>query len=194
MEIADFKNTIERLKDTGFSPEPQKVYIKIDNAKEVLMRGITYFARDRATWKKEYEEIASWLSDNQGKGLFVNGSCGLGKTMICGKIIPIILNCMCQKVVKTIDAQTMNDDIDTLKRYKLLMIDDVGIERESVKYGNRRQAFAELVDNAERTGNLLIITSNLNGDEIIQKYGARTADRLGAITKGVEITGESLRY
>ena len=44
-----------------------------------------------------------------------------------------------------------------------------------------------------KKGKLLILTTNLSIDELREKYGERTVDRLRAITKTVLFTGESLR-
>lgn len=87
----------------------------------------------------------------------------------------------------------MNADIDEVKSNHLIYIDDVGTENVSIKYGERRLAFPEVVDEAEKRGKLLIITTNLSLGELAQKYGERTMDRLVAITKRVKFVGESLR-
>lgn len=62
MEQIDFRQTIERLKDTGFSPVPNTVEISIPEAKKVLLAGIKYFTGENARWLPEYEEVASWLA------------------------------------------------------------------------------------------------------------------------------------
>lgn len=191
MEI-DFKETIERLKDTGFSPMPNTVSISIPNAKEVLLRGLNFFT-GKAIWLPEYDLIVKWLENNSGKGLLCHGNCGRGKTLICGKIIPLLLNHYCRKIISCYDAIKMNEDIDVVKSKRLICIDDIGTENMSVKYGERRLAFPELVDEAEKKGNLLIITTNLSLSEIQEKYGERTLDRLKAITERVLFKGESLR-
>jgi DNA replication protein DnaC len=193
MERLDFEKTIANLHDIGFSPIPETVNIHIPNSTDMIRRGISYFTGSSAKWNKGYEKIASWLDDNKGRGLIVNGTCGLGKTLICSKIIPILINFYCKKIITIVDAQTLNEKLDILKKCKLLMIDDIGTENESVSYGNRRQAFAEIVDNAEKCGNLLIITTNLSGEEIITKYGVRVGDRLSSITYHVSLSGKSMR-
>ena len=85
MEQIDFRQTIERMKDTGFSPVPNTVEISIPDAKNILWSGIKYFTKEKARWLPEYEEIASWLTGNDGRGLLCFGNCGRGKTLICGK-------------------------------------------------------------------------------------------------------------
>lgn len=192
MEQIDFKKTIESLKETGFNPIPNVVYISIPDAKNVLWNGLKYFTGD-AEWLPEYEEVAHWLSNNDGRGLLCYGNCGRGKSLICWKIIPLLLNHYCRKIVSCYDSQQMNANIDAVKSKHIIYIDDVGTENLSVKFGEKRLAFCEIVDEAEKRGKLLILTTNLSLDEISQKYGERTMDRLVAITTRVKFKGDSLR-
>lgn len=192
MEQIDFKRTIEGLKATGFNPLPNSVNISIPDAKRILWNGLNYFV-GKAEWLSEYEEVSNWLSDNKGRGLLCYGNCGRGKSLICWKIIPLLLNHYCHKIVACYDAQQMNADIDAVKQKHIIYIDDIGTENVSVKFGEKRLAFCEIVDEAEKRGKLLILTTNLSLDEISQKYGERTMDRLVAITTRVKFKGESLR-
>lgn len=80
-----------------------------------------------------------------------------------------------------------------MKERSLFSVDDVGVENMANLYGNKRLVFPELVDASERNGNLLIVTTNLTVDELMQKYGERTVSRLRAITKFVPFMGEDLR-
>ena len=184
MEQIDFKKTINNLKETGFNPVPNLVNIAIPNAKNVLWYGLNYFT-ENAEWLPEYEEIAVWL--------LCHGNCGRGKSLICWKIIPLLLNHYCRKIVACYDAQQMNADIDGVKAKHIIYIDDIGTENLSVKFGEKRLAFCEIVDEAEKRGKLLILTTNLSLDEISQKYGERTMDRLVSITTRVKFKGKSLR-
>lgn len=192
MEQIDFKRTIEGLKATGFNPLPNSVNISIPDAKRILWNGLNYFV-GKAEWLSEYEEVSNWLSDNKGRGLLCYGNCGRGKSLICWKIIPLLLNHYCHKIVACYDAQQMNADIDAVKQKHIIYIDDIGTENVSVKFGEKRLAFCEIVDEAEKRGKLLILTTNLSLDEISQKYGERTMDRLVAITTRVKFKGGSLR-
>lgn len=166
--------------------------IAIPDSKSLLWRGLNYFT-GKAEWLPEYEEVANWLSGNDGRGLLCYGNCGRGKSLICWKIIPLLLNHYCRKIVACYDAQQMNADIDAVKAKHIIYIDDVGTENLSVKFGEKRLAFCEIVDEAEKRGKLLILTTNLSLNEITLKYGERTMDRLVAITTRVKFKGESLR-
>lgn len=193
MEQINFKQAVENLRRTGFSPIPDKVFISIPDAKGHLERGLAYFVGKEYSWLPEYEKVALWLSNNNGRGLLCFGNCGRGKSVICGKIIPLLLNHYCHKIVSCYDSQTMNNDIDDVKRKHIIYIDDIGIENVSIKYGEKRLAFPEIVDEAEKKGKLLIITTNLSLSEIEQKYGERTKDRLIALVNPVLFKGKSMR-
>lgn len=193
MEAINFKQSIENLLDTGFSPIPNLVSIAIPDAKNTLWRGIQYLTGDAAVWQDEYDEVAKWLSFNNGRGLLCLGNCGRGKTLICGKIIPLLLHHYHRKIVSCYDAQQMNANLDAVKQKHIIYIDDIGTENLSVKYGEKRLAFSELVDEAEKRGKLLMVTTNLSISELQQKYGERTVDRLRAIATPILFKGESLR-
>jgi DNA replication protein DnaC len=103
-----------------------------------------------------------------------------------------------------VTATEMNQRIDELLKYcghnRVIVIDDLGTEAASV-YG--RRPFPELVDAAERTGTLLVITTNLrtnrdpdvrrNYPSIEARYGVPTLDRLRSLTKVAIFTGVSMR-
>lgn len=193
MEI-DFKSIIERLQDTGYPAEPDKVYIKIQNAENLLKRGLDYFTNKQAIWcEQNYRPIVDWMSDNKGRGLLLAGECGLGKTLIGMRILPLILNATCRKIVACYKAQDLNTKPDEVLSKHIVYIDDIGTESISNIYGNKRVPFAELCDMAEQKGKLLIISTNYDAIHLAEKYGERTVDRLKATTKYVSLTGQSLR-
>ena len=191
--MVNFKESVEHLKEVGFNPMPDTVRVSIPYAKQQLWNGLQYYLGDKAEWLPCYDEIVDWLTDNQGRGLLCYGSCGLGKSVICGKIIPVLLNHYHHKVVSIYEADSMNSHIDSVKEKHILYIDDIGTEGESVKYGERRMAFPEIVDAAEKKGKLLICSTNLGLADLKAKYGERTTDRLKAITRQVLFTGNSFR-
>lgn len=189
----DFKTTIERLQDTTYKTLPDKVIIRVPNAGMHLKGGLKYFCKDDAKWNTNYENIADWLADNKGKGLMLVGGCGVGKTLIGMRIIPLLLNHYCGKVVTICTANELNKTPDEIMRNHIIYIDDVGTEDVSNIYGNKRVPFAELVDIAERDGKLLMFTTNLDDEHLKAKYGDRVVDRLHAIVRKITITGKSNR-
>lgn len=193
MNDSDFKKAEAILIETGYLQPRFSMNISIPDAKEALSCGLKNTIGENAQWLKEYDNIVSWLSDNNGRGLLCYGNCGRGKTVICNRIIPVLFHFFYKKFIHCCNAVQLNYDINSINTKYIISIDDVGTESLSVKYGERRMPFAELVDEAEKRGSLLIISTNLSIAELTEKYGVRTVDRLKAITKTVLFKGESLR-
>ena len=195
MNNLDFKKIDEHFGEIGVALKPECVEIKIPDAEENLFNGIKYFTAERAQWLPEYKHVAEWLSDNNGRGLLLVGNCGLGKSLLCRMVIPMIINYYYRKIVHIFDATDLNKKsmTDKILSSHLTCIDDLGTENELNDFGNRRIVFCELADRAEKDGKMLLITTNLSEEELRQKYGERTIDRLHAITRKIVFRGDSLR-
>ena len=184
------------MKAHGMKLPNDKVYISVPNARTVLRNAMSYFLsleRRQAAWLPEYEKVAAWLSSNNGRGPFLFGNCGRGKSILCRFALPAILLKYCRKVVTVLDIQDMNRDIDLALSKRIVSLDDIGTEELSVKYGERRMAFAEIMDAAEKRGNLVIVSTNLGSKEIAERYGDRVLDRILSTTARVLFTGKSFR-
>lgn len=177
--------------------------ISIPNAKERMQKGLQHFLGDDAKWLPEYDEIADWLSDNRGRGLLLIGTSGLGKSLICQKILPVLLSEAFGDVVDVVNAREMGQVLDVLLQRRCVIIDNLGSEpvSEMVNYRKRRPFF-ELCDAAEQRGLLLIINTTLSTtrvrnplypQSIQERYGNEVLDRLRATTRVVELRGKSMR-
>ena len=202
----DFGRDVDYLRNVGFDPYPPRLHIQLPNARERLMAGLRYYLGNNAKWLPGYDDIVDWLTDNKGRGLLCVGTCGLGKTLICQNILPVLIHQYAGKIVSSYTATEMNRNIDKVLQEPCMVIDDLGTETSEVNnYGTRRTPFAELCDIAERRGKLIIITTNLVTEHVIDKktkqpipsiedrYGTRTLDRLRAITKVAIFEGKSMR-
>jgi len=178
----------------GLEIPKNAISIKIKNAPDIFAKAFQYLLDMQGrkyVHKDGYEKIIAWLSDNESKGLLLLGNCSLGKTFITRYVMPAILLKYTNIVLKSYDLN--RDSIETILSKKICVIDDVGTEDVKNEYGTKRMAFSEIVDNAEKNSNLLIITTNLTGDEIKTRYGLRVYERLIAITTQVAIKGTSER-
>lgn len=180
--------------------------IHVTDAEKRLRDGLHYFLKGSEQWLPAYDQIAAWLQDNKGRGLFCVGHPGLGKTLICEKILPVILGNGGQPIA-SVKASGLHDRLPELMKERIVIIDDLGKE-PAKHYGDIDRSFFELCNNAERTGQLLIITTNLATarpaswpadrpwpwpDSIEHRYGQEVLDRLKVITKMVRFEGESMR-
>lgn len=194
--MSSFDNIAEEMRRHRMKlPMPREVF-RLQQSKEVLTDAMTSFLRmeNRSfRWLPEYDEVADWLADSQGRGLFLYGNCGRGKSLLTRYVLPaIFLNCF-RKVVNVYDIQEMNAQLDSLLTKCYVALDDVGTEEVIVNYGNRRMAFSEIVDAAEKQGKMLIVSSNLQQKDLLERYGDRTVDRLKAVTRRILFVGESMR-
>ena len=191
-----FEHILSEMKAHGMSLPPRRVHIAIPHARSVLQAALGHFIaleHKTARWLPEYDQVADWLADNRGRGLFLYGNCGRGKTLLARYVLPAILLQYNRLVVSTFDAQEMNANIDRVLSKHIVSLDDIGTEETAVSYGNRRMAFAEITDRAEKRGHLLIITSNLSGEQLRERYKDRVYERILATTRRILFQGESLR-
>ena len=137
-----------------------------------------------------------------GKGLLLYGTVGTGKTYFAACIANRLIDSG-YKVLMTNFARLTNEIqgmfegkqkfIDSLNRYTLLIIDDLGAERKSDFM--QEQVF-NIIDARYRSGLPFIITTNLTADEIKkpQDVGySRIYDRILERCFPVEVTGASRR-
>ena len=194
--ISEFSDTYERMKEVGMKIPVKLEIIQISSAKTILENCFKYFLSFQNVefvWQHEYDEVVKWLENNNGLGLFLYGSCGRGKSLLARYVIPAIILKYQKRIVSCYDSQEMNSKLDSVLERRLIAIDEIGVEGISVDYGNKRDAFFEVMDAVEKYGKLIIVSTNLSGDEIIKKYGERVFERIIATTKQVEFKGKSLR-
>lgn len=175
-------------------PLPQdKVFINCKIDKKIMQEYISHFIGRQAEWISAYDEVLKWLNGNEGKGLFMFGDLGLGKTILAKYVIPALILSKHNKVVRYFDMNHANKHLDDVLRCKIIALDDVGTEEEAVSFGNRRTAFAEVMDAAEKESKLVIISTNLNAQMLREKYGDRVMDRILSTTRRVLFEGKSFR-
>lgn len=174
---------------------PKPHLFRVVDAKESLQNALEVSMNHKVEWLDEYDEVASWLSNNQGKGLLLIGPVGVGKTQLIMRAIPLIIHACYQLFFTTMKATNLcqKENFTHAKTDKLLAIDDIGTECCYVDYGNKHDVFSEAVDRIEDEGIALIASTNLGDDELRKRYGERTYDRIRGNMKVVVFTEESKR-
>ena len=137
-----------------------------------------------------------------GKGLLLHGTVGTGKTYFAACIANSLLDDG-YKVLMTNFARVTNqiqgmfdgkqEFIDSLNRYSLLILDDLGAERKSEFM---QEMVFNIIDSRYRSGLPMIITTNLTIDEIKKPQEvcySRIYDRIIERCFPVEVSGNSRR-
>lgn len=193
----ELNEILSKMRERGMNVPELPTRIKIENGTSIMMQYFQYFINQRGETfsdRPEYKEVGAWLEDNQCKGLFLYGGVGTGKSQLARMVLPAILMNYQRLIVSVYDAVQLNKIPDEILNKHIICIDDIGTEsKETVLYGQHRLPLAELLDACEKKGKLLIATSNLNGHELLDRYGERTVDRLKSMTKRILFTGDSFR-
>lgn len=139
-----------------------------------------------------------------GKGLLLFGDVGTGKTFYAACIANALLD-QGYKVLMTnfitlayqIEGKfgAKQEFMDSLNRYDLLIMDDLGVERDSAS-GYMQEIVYNVIDSRQRAGLPYIITTNLTGDQLknpAEVRYKRIYDRILEKAVPIEIKGESRR-
>lgn len=171
---------------------------------EVNNRRIS-FVDDESTRQNIYK-TAKWLTGDYKVGLILYGGVGNGKTTLARSICELISiifkeNVWTGKDVFKITALELSkilldrpDQYRKIKDSELLFIDDIGIEPACVKsWGNECSPVTELIYSRYEKQLFTIITSNLNDEELKERYGVRLSDRFNEMFEKVYFSGKSYR-
>ena len=129
-------------------------------------------SQENAVYAKRYVEHFSEMVQT-GQGLLFWGNVGTGKTFLAGCIanalleqkIPVLMTSF-PKILNALGglySSERNEYLASLNRYTLLVIDDMGIERES-QY--TIETIYTVIDERYKSGKPFIITTNLQLDAL----------------------------
>jgi len=186
--------------DYTIDARTHRPHIKVADAADRLRAEMSKHVSGPLQWLPAYDDIAWWLSDNKGRGLLCMGASGLGKTVICSRALPSILQ---QHGIVLCQATDMARRIDELLKAPCVIIDDLGKENKRY-FGNPDKSFYKLCNAAVEEGKLLIITTsltttpvqpeyrNLYQDSIEEHYGPEVLSRLRSLVLPVFFEGRNM--
>ena len=197
-EVPSFEQVEAYLRQYGLNTNMPSIQFSYVDARKRLEDALSSHVGKDYQWLPGYDRLVRWLNDNKGKGLLLIGTPGLGKTLICQKILPSIFG---RTDIPYVSAHQLPKQIDELLKKRVVIIDDLGKEDEKY-FGQKDNSFFRLVDAAEKNGNLLIIATNLSTTpmkdkryptSIEERYGSEVLDRLRVTTFPVLLKGEDMR-
>lgn len=192
-EKADaLKEHIERTRKAGF-PDPEFIHW-------------TFEKDDRANVKvsdlsKKYVLHFPSMKE-KGKGILFLGNCGTGKTFLAACIANALIDqgysvlmTNFSRLVNTIFGlkEGKQEYIDELNNYSLLIIDDLGVERQSEYVAEIVQ---NIIDSRYRAGLPLIITTNLTPKDFSESTDiakSRLYSRISEMCLPVIVSGDDRR-
>lgn len=170
-------------------------------AQEVCRRGNVIDADATA---KYIDAIARWMTgDGSRPWLVLTGIPGTGKSTALRAIRDTFREYgVTAKMFNSSDFQVLFLDNEELTERQILggdwclvlLLDDVGVEATEIKdFGNVIQPFVKIVEERYNRFLPLVISTNLDGNAIKDRYGIRTIDRFREMSVAVAFGGESFR-
>lgn len=179
--------------------------MRAEGIRDEAMRSYTFANDDMLDERvteamRRYVEAFEHLYD-EGRGLLLYGSTGTGKTYAACEVANELfehgyLSCVTNfaEILREMQgAYDKRDCIDRLARYDLLVIDDLGIERDTA-YA-REQVYA-VIDARYRAKKPMIITTNLSLTDIAHPQdinSQRIYDRILERCTPIEVSGKNRR-
>lgn len=206
-KLSDFEKEI--LKDNG-----KFMIDRIRHAKKCGI-GARYFSKTFSNFEirgngKAISECKLYCKNflknrKEGKGLFLTGTVGTGKTHLIAAIIDYIARLYKRKINRVMyftstgllneirNSYNNNESeefVHKVKNCSLLLIDDFGAEKTTDWV---LETYFEIID--YRYSNLLptIIATNLTDKEIKEKLSERIMSRIYEVNKGIKLIGKDYR-
>jgi len=161
-----------------------------DESNKQYIKTICYFMSSDPRFETE-------LGYSFSKGLWVQGTAGLGKTKV--------LEAVADNPLFKIRIASMIEIADAVREYgevrfdptQMLLIDDAGSEQpEVMHYGTRINWFKDFIEGYYLQNKIftrLIVTTNCSGEDIQQRYGYRVRSRVREMFNQVTLTGTDRR-
>lgn len=164
----------------------------MDEHNEKLIRAVCYMLSDDP-------RIETELGFSANKGLLIRGVSGLGKTYVVrcvedNELNPILNLSM---IEITDELKSSGEFSINLGSKKVVYLDDVGTEETPVLfYGTRINFFKDFIEKTYHMNskfNRLIVSTNINFQQIETKYGFRVRSRMREMFNVLDVSGEDRR-
>lgn len=170
------------------------------------LKGCNFLADDMKGAHEATQTARSYAEDfslylRSGKGLLLYGGVGTGKTFLAACIANAVINNGYSAKVTSFaniademwSAENKSEYLESLCRYSLLVLDDLGVER---KTHYMQEMIYKIVNARYASGMPIVVTTNLTPQELSKPADigyARIYDRILEVCLPVKVDGKSRR-
>lgn len=171
------------------------------------------FEYQNENYKRSVSQVVQWLAGgiNKKPWLLLQGDTGTGKTTIALAVAQFINNHKTDSSVfggvafqsakalarACVSGEELSNGAtfeECSQRFKYLVIDDVGTENaEILSYGNAERPIAQILEERYNRRQCTIISTNLNDEDMMKRYGKRVISRMAELVYRVEFKNEDFR-
>ena len=190
----DLDSIVREIAEAAPPPEPPPELVAKAGA-YLERRGWTRAVAGEADFAAA--SLALARCDVQRRGMFAFGRYGCGKTALLTAIRPLCCPVHFVPLNKPDLAALLGggdaDWLDDALRSSV-MLDDLGSESAASDYGVRRELAGEFIAAYHRMGEgRLYVTTNLSGEEMVERYSSRVCSRLKELCLPLHLTGADKR-
>lgn len=194
--LADIKREIEGPKNIVEISDDQ-----LNDQIQCTIEGLSsegIIERNPAIYKSMVKYLAETKLDSRRKGLLYFGNSGTGKSF-AAKVISTFrgINYHTCGDLETKYERSTDAFWEVIRENKDIIIDDLGTEKTRHDYGNKFELMAKALEERhrlfERYGTKTIITANMSGDDIKNRYTERIYSRFFQMCECINATGKDLR-
>lgn len=154
-------------------------------------------------------QMCQWLLDSGKWGVMLMGSVGNGKTTLMNATVTLLKTAysntrtenglkmkasILNMAAKDITNAARKGEEVYYKNMTVCAIDDLGEEpKEIMSYGNSVTPVIDILEDRYKNRQLTLITTNLDKNALLNKYGARVTDRLKEMMQLIIFTNPSYR-
>ena len=154
---------------------------------ELVARASEMARRGYRSSRESLDALKAYL---EGYGILLSGDVGTGKTRFFDALGGI-------EKVSMIDlyAHQLDEIVEIVGglRHREIVVDDIGQEAVYCNYGCRMDILPWLIEKRAESKMRTHFTTNLTGDELAKRYGARVFDRIYATCRMFRFSGKSMR-
>lgn len=197
MNNSDFEGLVKDIQEPPATPSDETVQWAAN-----YLQAKGYDRRMPSNFDTAARYLAALRDGIQSKGLCLLGKVGVGKTAVARVIAKAALfrwwdSARLARVYQNDPEHFMEIVAGDIYGIDPLVIDDVGREPTVNDYGTRLEVMGEAISRRsavyDRTGIQTIITSNLDIEDIVQRYGERTMSRIEGMCNIIVFEGGDQR-